>query len=195
MVRKLCALALMLGALFPVLANAQAPHDGVRVGNHLCSTIYSVKDYKRIAGRIYRHKRIPLHAQYRLAELRLCQHPTKWAHRQVRILREHFHQERLWLGCNQTHVVTCIVAANSLYGGDLNHQIACARSESGLYAYAKNPRSDASGVFQFMPSTFARTLARMGLRLKSIWSARWNSAAGVWKTARDGYGEWTGSAC
>lgn len=196
MIRKLCVLGLMLGALLPALAFGQASNDGVRVGKHVCSTIYSVKDYKHEAGRIYRHRHIGQRAQYRLAALTHCQHPSKWAHRQVRILRERFRQQRLWMGCDQSHVIGCIVAANRLYGGPLAHQIACARSESGLIpTKLNNQGSGAAGVFQFMPDTFARTLARMGLRMKSIFSAKWNSAAGVWKTARDGFGEWTGLAC
>jgi hypothetical protein len=61
-----------------------------------------------------------------------------------------------------------------------------AACESGGYAFARNPYSDASGLFQFMPSTFATTpFGRL-----SIWSPYANAMAAGWMQAHGRGGEW-----
>ena len=50
-----------------------------------------------------------------------------------------------------------------------------ARCESGMNPYAKNPSSDASGLMQFMPTTF-RAFGGRG----SIWSAREQARVAAW---------------
>jgi soluble lytic murein transglycosylase-like protein len=98
--------------------------------------------------------------------------------------------------CTQTRVIGCIRDATRIHGGSFRHALACARSESRLNPYARNwGGSGATGIFQFMPATFAATLRRMRVRPKSIYSAKWNSRAAAWKFVHDGYGEWTGADC
>lgn len=61
-----------------------------------------------------------------------------------------------------------------------------ARCESGLSPYAHNG-SEASGLFQFLPSTWGSTpYGRF-----SIWSAYANSLAAGWMHAHGRAGEWT----
>jgi len=65
---------------------------------------------------------------------------------------------------------------------------ALARCETGgtFSPTAKNPHSDASGLFQFMPSTFAST-PYGGM---SIWSPYANAMAAGWMIAHGRRGEW-----
>jgi hypothetical protein len=60
-----------------------------------------------------------------------------------------------------------------------------ARCESHLWPYAHNP-SGASGLLQFLPSTFAST----PYRHLSIWSPYANAMAGGWMIAHGRRGEW-----
>jgi len=90
----------------------------------------------------------------------------------------------------------CIRDATRIYGGSFAHNVACARSESGLSPYARNAGgSGATGLYQFMPSTWSRTLARMGVGTRSIYSAKWQARAAAWKFRHDGFGEWSGAGC
>lgn len=62
-----------------------------------------------------------------------------------------------------------------------------ARCESHLYQYARNP-SGASGLFQFLPSTFSST----PFRGFSIWSPYANALAAGWMMGPAGRGgEWS----
>jgi hypothetical protein len=61
-----------------------------------------------------------------------------------------------------------------------------ARCESRLNVFAGNP-SGATGLFQFMPSTWAST--PYGSRW--IYSARWQSMAAAWMHSVGRGGEWT----
>jgi len=60
-----------------------------------------------------------------------------------------------------------------------------ARCESGLYPYARNP-SGASGLFQFLPSTFAST----PFASLSIFSPYANAMAAGWMHTHGRGGEW-----
>lgn len=60
-----------------------------------------------------------------------------------------------------------------------------ARCESGYNWRAYNP-SGASGLFQFMPSTYAST----PYRSRSLWHPKWNAMAAGWMLARGRRGEW-----
>jgi Transglycosylase SLT domain len=161
-----------------------------------CTSHYSVAQHRRYARRVFHRIHISGHARRRLATLRACQtHPGRArpaVHRTERRLK---HERSLYL-CTQSRVVNCIRDATRIYGGDFHHNLACATSESGLNPYARNASgSSAAGIFQFLPSTFAVTLARMHVGSKSIYSAKWNSRAAAWKFVHDGYGEWTGAGC
>ena len=99
--------------------------------------------------------------------------------------------------CSQSKVVNCIRYATRIHGGDFAHNLACAKSESGLNPYVRNSGgSGAAGLYQFMPTTWSSTLARMNVRTpKSIYSAKWQARAAAWKFRHDGFGEWTGAGC
>jgi hypothetical protein len=58
--------------------------------------------------------------------------------------------------------------------------------ESRLNPYARNASSGASGLFQFLWSTF-RSTPYGG---HSIWYARWNALAAGWMFAHGRRGEW-----
>jgi soluble lytic murein transglycosylase-like protein len=62
-----------------------------------------------------------------------------------------------------------------------------AKCESGYNPYAQNP-SGASGLFQFMPSTFANTPP--GRAGGSIWDPTANSQAAAWMYSQGRQGEW-----
>ena len=110
--------------------------------------------------------------------------------RKLRRWRSRYH-------CTQSKVVNCIRDATRIYGGSFAQNLACARSESGLNPYAHNSGgSGATGLYQFMPTTWSSTLARMRVRkAKSIYSAKWQARAAAWKFSHDGFGEWTGAGC
>ena len=87
--------------------------------------------------------------------------------------------------CSQTRVIPCIRRAAIRYRVSYSTLLRKARCESGLNPYARNP-SGSSGLFQFLPSTWATTpYAR-----RSIWSAKWNSLAAGWMHAAGRGGEW-----
>ena len=87
--------------------------------------------------------------------------------------------------CNQTRVVPCIKRAALRWRVSYPMLLRKARCESGLNPYARNP-SGSSGLFQFLPSTWATTpYAR-----RSIWSARWNSLAAAWMHSAGRGNEW-----
>jgi hypothetical protein len=89
--------------------------------------------------------------------------------------------------------------ASCLHRAALRHRVSyrllrsIAWCESRLRPWARNSASvggeHASGLMQFLPSTFRRT--RYGHR--SIWSAKWNALAGAWLIRRVGTGPWLAS--
>jgi hypothetical protein len=161
-----------------------------------CTRSYTVAQHRRYARRVFHRIHITGRARRRLATMRDCQRHGGRARRAVeRTERRLEHRRSLYL-CTQTRVVNCIRDATRIYGGSFQHSLACATSESGLNPYARNASgSGAAGTFQFLPATFAATLARMHVGNKSIYSAKWNSRAAAWKFVHDGYGEWTGAGC
>lgn len=90
-------------------------------------------------------------------------------------------------------VLHCIEYASLIHGFPASTLEAIARCESTLNPYAHNS-SGASGLFQFIPSTWSATVARMisaGEEIKNnIYSAKWSSLAAAWKMSQDGTGEW-----
>lgn len=71
-------------------------------------------------------------------------------------------------------------------------------SGDGLYPFAKNPSSSASGVFQIVAGTWASWLAAfhdrgemLGLS-SSVWDARSNVLHGIWAMNAYGLGPWGG---
>jgi soluble lytic murein transglycosylase-like protein len=87
--------------------------------------------------------------------------------------------------CNHS-VAACITRAAHLHRVSDALLFRRARCESGLNPYARNA-SGASGLFQFLPSTWATTpYGRRG----SIWSPKWSSLAAAWMVRVGRGGEW-----
>lgn len=83
-------------------------------------------------------------------------------------------------------VVGIIYAAAAAYGQDGNALLAVAQCESGLNPGAYNASSAASGLFQFLPGTWATT-PYAGSDIFDPW-ANANAAAWMWSVGRRG--EW-----
>jgi hypothetical protein len=172
---------------------ATAPARALPAG---CAQAFTVSAHHRYATRVFHRAGISHPAKHRLTRMRHCQ---KQGHKGTVAARHTERQLMRWrtlYHCTQGKPVNCIRAATRLYGGNFAHNVACARSESGLSPYAHNGGgSGATGLFQFMPSTWYSTLARMGVGPKPIYSAKWQARAAVWKFSHDGYGEWSGAGC
>src|SRR5262249_30052667 len=143
-----------------------------------CSTGYTVAQHHRYATHVFHRERITHHARKRLFRMRRCQIRGMAArHAIVRTARRLTRWRSLYLR-TQSRAVNGIGKATRIYGGSFSHNVACARSESGLNPYANNAGgSGAAGMFQFLPSTYYSTLRRMGVGGKSIYSAEWNARA------------------
>ena len=174
-------------------ATTAAPARALPAG---CAKGFTVSAHHRYAIRVFHRAGISGTAKHRLAKMRHCQ---KQGHKGTvatrRTERRLVHWRTLY-HCTQGKVVNCIRAATRTYGGSFDHNVACARSESGLSPYARNGGgSGAAGLYQFMPSTWSSTLARMGVGAKSIYSAKWQARVAAWKFSHDGFGEWSGAGC
>ena len=102
------------------------------------------------------------------------------------------------LGSFLVAIALALVFASSAAAATINAQGSTEQVDvTGLNPYARNGGgSGASGLYQFMPSTWSSTLARMGMhKSRSIYSARWQARAAAWKFRHDGYGEWSGAGC
>ena len=73
-------------------------------------------------------------------------------------------------------IVDAIRDASQKSGVDFKYMLAKAQTESSFDPRAKARTSSASGLYQFMPGTWATT----PYAHRSIWSARWQSAAARW---------------
>ncbi|HEY6891177.1 MAG TPA: transglycosylase SLT domain-containing protein [Solirubrobacter sp.] len=174
-------------------ATTAAPARALPAG---CTQGFTVSAHHRYAIRVFHRAAISRTAKHRLARMRHCQkqgHKGTVATRHTERRLQHW---RALYHCTQGKVVNCIRAATRTYGGSFVHNVACARSESGLSPYARNGGgSGATGLYQFMPSTWSRTLARMGVGAKSIYSAKWQARVAAWKFSHDVFGEWSGAGC
>jgi len=174
-------------------ALAASPAHTVATG---CTSSFTIAAHHRYAVRVFHRTHISRRSTRRLTTMRRCQAQGRRAIRATRRTERRLKRWRSLYHCTQAKVVNCIRDATRVYGGSFAHNVACARSESGLSPYARNGGgSGATGLFQFMPSTWSRTLARMGVRMKSIYSAKWQARAAAWKFRHDGFGEWSGAGC
>jgi len=196
-------LALTASAVAANQAAAQTPPSGTTPTEAApaapagCARSYTVSEHRRYAKRVFKRASISRKATRRLTAMRRCQEHARTGKRAAHRTERKLKRWRSLYHCTQSKVVNCIRDATRIYGGSLAHNLACAKSESGLNPYARNGGgSGASGLFQFMPSTWSSTLARMGVRRgKSIYSAKWQARAAVWKFRNDGFGEWSGAGC
>jgi Transglycosylase SLT domain len=177
-------------------ASAHAAGQPARALPTDCTRAYTVSAHHRYATRVFHRAGISHTAKHRLARMRHCQKQGTKGTAAARHTEHRLKRWRTLYQCTQGKPVNCIRAATRVYGGDFAHNVACARSESGLSPYARNGGgSGATGLFQFMPSTWSSTLARMGVGAKSIYSAKWQARAAAWKFGHDGFGEWSGAGC
>lgn len=87
--------------------------------------------------------------------------------------------------CSQRNAIACIHRAALHWEVSFSHMKGISWRESRWNPYAKNPSSTASGLFQFLTSTWANT----PYGRYSIWSAKQNSLAAAWAMQR-GYMSW-----
>jgi hypothetical protein len=161
-----------------------------------CTRAFTVSAHHRYAIRVFHRAGISRTAKHRLAKMRHCQKQGTKGTVATRHTEHRLKRWRTLYHCTQGKPVNCIRAATRAYGGSFAHNVACAQSESGLSPYARNGGgSGATGLYQFMPSTWYSTLSRMGVSAKSIYSAKWQARAAAWKFNHDGFGEWTGAGC
>ena len=126
--------------------------------------------------------------------------PERWRFRTVVAERRAVRAERLVLRLERQNrrlkrelarrwhdnSMEAIAYASVAYGVDYTMLLRKARCESRLYPYAKNPTSTASGLFQFLTSTWATTpYARF-----SIWDPYANALAAGWMHANGRGREW-----
>lgn len=91
-----------------------------------------------------------------------------------------------WGDCSHSGPVPdCIHGAALTYGADESWMLNVSMCESRWDRFAANP-SGATGLFQFLPSTWATT--PYGGR--SIYSVKWQSLAGAWMQINGRSGEW-----
>jgi soluble lytic murein transglycosylase-like protein len=83
-------------------------------------------------------------------------------------------------------MVNIITAAALRYGQSPSAMLAVARCESGLNPRAVNPASEASGLFQFLPSTWRTTPYANA----SIFDAEANANAAAWMWSVGRRNEW-----
>jgi hypothetical protein len=86
----------------------------------------------------------------------------------------------------QDEIIQIIYAAADRYGQSRQAMLQVARCESVLDPYAVNPSSNASGLFQFLPGTWATTPYAAENIFDPVASA--NAAGWMWSVGRRG--EW-----
>jgi len=87
--------------------------------------------------------------------------------------------------CEAGIVKSCIHRAVIHRHLDYGQALYIAFRESRYDPLAKNPQSTASGLYQFLTSTWANT----PYATRSIWSAKWSALAYAWAISR-GYASW-----
>lgn len=97
--------------------------------------------------------------------------------------KERYFQHR----CTQTQTLACIHRAALHWNVPYSSMRYIAHRESRYQAYAKNPQSTASGLFQFLTSTFYGSWNPY--RRHSIFSAKYNSLAAAY-AIHLGYWSW-----
>lgn len=92
--------------------------------------------------------------------------------------------------CSQTATLACIHRASLHWGVDYRQMRYIAHRESGYQAGAKNPSSSASGLFQFLDTTWAGSWNPY--RGVSVFSAKHNALAAAYAMH---LGHWSWWAC
>ena len=112
---------------------------------------------------------------------------------------------REWPVASRADAQTLIHSWSDHYGISVSRALRVVRCESGFFSRAKNKTSSAAGLWQFLRSTFNRTVQRMGPETLGImdapsggkdfyseyvWNAEINARMGAWLAANDGFGHW-----
>lgn len=149
-----------------------------------CTTVFSIKHYDDYASKVYQREFISKKAHVRMNRMLKCQHSYK-AVLKVFKLHKKFLYKRSSSSCQQNHPVQCIFKAAKRWRVSFSMLLRKAKCESGLNPHNYNS-SGASGLFQFLPSTWQTT----PYRNKSIWRTKWNSLAAAWMHSVGRGGEW-----
>lgn len=95
-------------------------------------------------------------------------------------------EHRAYRACQHGYVKGCVRRGALKYRQSFGAMLAVARCESNLNPRAYNRSSGASGLFQFLPSTY-RSTPYGG---HSIFSAKYSALAAGWMWAHGRRGEW-----
>lgn len=165
--------------------------------DHSCKRPYYTNKVKKFSKRVWQNAYGPsshhkdLYKRYRWCAKtdyqREVRFPNLW-HKYRVYYKSHRGMERLRKSCGQaptSAVLKCIEYASRVHAYSYSTLSRIAGCESGYNPHAYNP-SGASGLFQFMRSTFAAT----PYGHKDIFKAKWNALAAAWKMRHHGTGEW-----
>jgi hypothetical protein len=94
--------------------------------------------------------------------------------------------------CDQSHSLACVHRAALHWGVSYSYMKGISYRESRWNPYAKNPSSTASGLFQFLTSTFYG--GWNPYRGQDIWSAKSNSLAAAYAMHLGYYSWWTATS-
>lgn len=109
------------------------------------------------------------------AFLSFCPTPV-WAHHEPAKIRYFMHR------CSQERPLDCIHRASLHRHVPFRTMTGIAWRESRYDPYAKNPSSTASGLFQFLNTTWANT----PYASRNVFSAKWNSLAAAYLMSQPG---------
>jgi len=99
-------------------------------------------------------------------------------------------QKKFYSGPVNGDYQTLIRRACAKYGCNPSQLIRVMYCESGGRANAKNPRSNASGLFQFMPRTFYANARRAGLQNANLWNPYHQIQTAAWMFANGQAHQW-----
>jgi hypothetical protein len=88
------------------------------------------------------------------------------------------------------YVETVVRAAAAEFGVNADQLVRVAKCESGLNPLAKNPASTASGLFQFLTTTWAGNGPRLGYGPADVWDPVAASRVAAWMFAHGQSGQW-----
>lgn len=181
---------------FAFLAPASHHHDaGAICGGH----VVTAKQTRGFAAKVWdldRWRRGAPSERVRKAHHRHLRCAAGPNHRKVirhrwRAHKRAFYRHRAyklrWGDCTDAGPVPdCIHGAALTYGADESWMLRVSYCESTWNRYATNGSSGSTGLFQFLPSTWATT----PYAGRSIWSVRWQSLAAAWMFVSGRSGEW-----
>lgn len=188
--------------------------NATRVQQELCTTHFTVSDYRHYASKVYKRTKVSKAAHNRMRLMHICV-PGYEARKKVGALHDKFKAQRevlvARLACSNYNPRQCAINAATAFGISSSWLIACALDEGGLgpsdFDKMNYGGSGAGGNWQFMSGTFFghvnAALARVGLT--SYIKRRWGGI--IWlNSEQQAYtaaymfsigqsGQWTGAGC